>query len=326
MPPVRTDTVYDVAVILINYNSSEHTIACLSSILKHTSDVRSYGIVIIDNASEQNDFRQLAEHITEVDHSAPLKLFRSRINTGFAGGNMLGAQFINANYYFFLNNDCRLQNDCVDILFRFCEVHGDTALCSPQLYHEDGSHQPCFDYFPYLITKLFGLSVLRLSYGKRYIKRKGIYSDPVQVDVVSGSQMFVRASAFDAIGGFDTTFFLYCEEEDIALRLARAGHKTYLVPEARNIHIGGGSTVASLDIRREFYISFLYFYRKHFGLIRQQLLKLILSLRLLRKGLSTPDNFRLALFVASGAHFKHSLKHKQKLQPMVKPCVSDPIN
>jgi hypothetical protein len=317
MTPINTDTVYDVAVILINYNSSEHTIACLSSILQHTRQDRSYGIVIIDNASADKDFRQLAQHIGELDQEVPLKLFRSRLNTGFAGGNMMGVQFISANYYFFLNNDCRLQNDCIDILHSFCEAHEDTALCSPQLFHEDGHHQPCFDYFPYLKTKLFGLGILRLSYGKRYIRRKGIYIDPVQVDVVSGSQMFVRASAFDDIGGFDTTFFLYCEEEDIALRLSHAGHKAYLVPAARNTHLGGGSTVASFDIRKEFYISFLYFYRKHFGLLKQQLLKAILTLRLLRKSLSRPEDFRLALFVAAGAHFKHSLKHKQKIQKML---------
>ena len=318
MTHIHSDTVYDVAVILINYNSSEHTLACISSILQHTGGQQSYGMVVVDNASEENDFMQLAGHLDQLEHEVPLKLFRSRINTGFAGGNMLGVQLISAKYYFFLNNDCRLQNDCIDILYRFCEAHDDAALCSPQLYHEDGSHQPCFDYFPYLITKLFGLGILRLSYGKRYIRRKQLYTEPVRVDVVSGSQMFVRASAFDAIGGFDTTFFLYCEEDDIAFRLAQAGHSAYLVPDARNNHLGGGSTVASFEIRKEFYISFLYFYRKHFGLFKQQLLKLILSLRLLRKGLSTRDNVRLALFVAAGAHFRHSLKHKQKLQEMLK--------
>lgn len=316
MTQINPDTVYDAAVILINYNSSNYTIECVSSILQNTRQDLSYGIVIVDNASDENDFSHLIEHIKQLDVSVPLKLFRSRINTGFASGNMLGVQFINAKYYFFLNNDCRLQNDCIDILYKFCETHADTALCSPQLYREDGEHQPCFDYFPYLITKLFGLGILRLSYGKRYIKRKRRYTEAVQVDVVSGSQMFVRASAFDEIGGFDTTFFLYCEEEDIAFRLAQAGHKTYLLPEARNTHIGGGSTVASFDIRKEFYISFLYFYRKHFGLLKQQLLKAILTLRLLRKSLSRPGDFRLALFVASGAHFKHSLKHKQTIKRM----------
>ncbi len=313
MTQLNPDTVYDVAVILINYNSSNYTIECITSILQQTNSELTYGVVVVDNASETGDYRNLVENLSQFSDKLPVHLFRSRINTGFATGNMLGVQFISAKYYFFLNNDCRLQNDCLDILYKFCENNTDTALCSPQLYNEHGDHHPCFDYFPVILTKIFGLGILRLSYGKRYIKRKAIYTQPVQVDVVSGSQMFIRASAFNQLGGFDTTFFLYCEEEDIALRLAQGGYKTYLVPEARNIHKGGASTVASLDIRKEFYISFLYFYRKHYGFLRQQLLKLILTLRLLRKSLFKPDNFRLTLFVAAGAHSKHSLKHKQEI-------------
>ena len=313
MNPISTDHTYDVAVILINYNSSHYTIECISSILAMTNMAISYGIVIVDNASATDDYNNLVTNLAKTESNIPLYLFRSRINTGFSTGNMLGIQFINARYYFFLNNDCRLQNDCVDILYKFCEQNTEVALCSPQLYNDDDKHHPCFDYFPFLITKILGLGILRLTYGKRYISRKGLYTNPVQVDVVSGSQMFVRASAFNETGGFDTTFFLYCEEEDIALRLAKNGHKTYLVPEARNIHKGGASTVPSLAIRKEFYISFLYLYRKHFGLASQQILKAILVIRLLRKSLNNLENLKLSLFVASGAHLKYSLRHKQKI-------------
>jgi len=317
MTRINPDIIYDVAVILINYNSSKFTIECISSILEQTSNKLSYGVIIVDNASAIDDYEYLVENLSQFTEKLPVQLFRSRINTGFSTGNMLGIQFISASYYFFLNNDCRLQNDCLDILYNFCEKNKDTALCSPQLYNENGEHQPSFDYFPVILTKIFGLGILRLTYGDRYIKRKGIYTEPVRVDVVSGSQMFIRASAFDEIGGFDTAFFLYCEEEDIALRLARRGYSAYLVPAARNTHKGGASTAASFDIRKEFYISFLYFYRKHYGYARQQLLKLILTIRLLRKSFFIPWNFRLALFVASGAAFKHSMKHKQKIQEML---------
>lgn len=318
MTQINQQTEYDVGVILINYNSSSYTATCINSIIQQTSPDLSYGVVVIDNASEEDDYTNLVSQITQIEEKLPIRLFRSRINTGFSTGNMLGVQFISAKYYFFLNNDCRLQNDCLNILFNFCENNSMVALCSPQLFSEDNKHHPCIDYFPYLITKIFGLGILKFSYGHRYIKRKGVYDEPVQVDVVSGSQMFARAESFNDIGGFDTTFFLYCEEEDIAYRLSQTGHTTYLVPEAKNTHIGGASTTPSLDIRKEFYISFLYFYRKHFGIIKQQALKIILTLRLLRKSLTNMENFKLAIFIASGAHFKHSLKHKQKIRNKIR--------
>jgi len=311
--PCQITKLNDVAVILINYNSSNYTLNCIDSILNNTSNSLKYQIVVIDNASNHEDYKKLETKLDKIDKKHNIYLFRNKINLGFSGGNMLGIQFSSAKYYFFLNNDCILQNDCLNILFKFCENNTEVAQCSPQLYNKNGEHQPCFDYFPYLITKIFSLAVLRFTYGKRFIKRKDIYSDPVQVDVVSGSQMFIRSEPFHEIGGFDTTFFLYCEEEDIALRLSSIGYSTYLVPEARNTHIGGGSTVQSLNIKKEFYISFLYFYRKHFGLIKQQILKLTLILRLFKKSFMQPENIKLCAFLASGAHLKHSLKHKQKI-------------
>ena len=100
---------------------------------------------------------------------------------------------------------------------------------------------------------------------------------PVQVDVVSGSQMFIRAEHFFKIGGLDTIFFLYCEEEDLALRFSNANYKTYLVPQAHNYHLGSASTEKNLAIKKEFYISFLYFYRKHYGVLSTVMIRIILS-------------------------------------------------
>ena len=230
----------------------------------------------------------------------------------------MGVQNIDADYYFLLNNDCILQNDCVGILYRFCEHNEQVALCSPQLLDSSGEPVPCINYFPTLKTKIFGSGILNFSHNKKHIRRKLKYENPVQVDVVSGSQMFVRADFFFEIGGLDTIFFLYCEEEDLALRLNKAGYKTYLVPQARNYHLGSGSTKKSLAIKKEFYISFLYFYSKHYGVINTLLIKVILSMRLIRKSLKDKDNFKLAIFVASGAHIKHSLRHIQKIIPYYK--------
>ncbi len=309
---------YDVAIILINYNSSEYTIKCINSIKSTASNELSYRITVIDNASETDDFQYLIDNIPANQDKSAVQLHRSKINLGFSAGNMMGIQNIDADYYFLLNNDCILQNDCIGILHRFCEKNRQVALCSPQLIDANGTPIPCINYFPTLKTKIFGSGILNLSYSNDYIRRKERYNNPVQVDVVSGSQMFIRAEHLFEIGGLDTIFFLYCEEEDLALRLNKAGHKTYLVPQARNYHLGSASTIKSLAIKKEFYISFLYLYRKHYGVINTLLIKIILSLRLIRKSLKDKDNFKLAIFVASGAHIKHSLRHIQKIIPYYK--------
>jgi GT2 family glycosyltransferase len=311
---------FDVAIILINYNSSEYTIKCINSIKSTTKATLKYRIVVIDNASDIKDFQKLKNNISDIHTDNTIQLHRSKINLGFSAGNMMGVQNIDADYYFLLNNDCILQNDCIGILHRFCENNRHVALCSPQLFDINDNPIPCINYFPTLKTKVFGSGILNLSNSNTHIRRKEKYINPVQVDVVSGSQMFVRAEYFFEIGGLDTIFFLYCEEEDLALRFHKAGYKTYLVPQARNYHLGSASTMKSLAIKKEFYISFLYFYRKHYGFLKYFLLKIFFTLKLLRRSLKDKDSFKLALFVAAGAHLKYSLRHIQKVVALSDEC------
>ena len=92
-----------VSFITINYNSSHHTIALLQSIVDRTT--LDYEIIVVDNASQPEDHSALK---TYCDSLPMVKLIKSRINTGFASGNMLGVHHACGEYYFFINNDCNL--------------------------------------------------------------------------------------------------------------------------------------------------------------------------------------------------------------------------
>ncbi|MCW9023525.1 MAG: glycosyltransferase family 2 protein [Gammaproteobacteria bacterium] len=308
--PEKNLTVHTVSVVTVNYNSSDYTVSCVREIIKQTDSQLNYNIIVVDNNSENDEYHKLSV-LDEFDN---VLVIRSRINLGFAGGNMFGLQYTQAKYYFFLNNDCLLLNDSISALHEFCESRNDAGMCSPQLYKKPGQAEPCFDYFPTLLSRFLGTGIFRLTHGKNYFPRKKIPEQPLAVEVLSGSQLFVRASVFDELGGLDTNLFLYCEEEDLAIRLNKAGYKAYVVPQAHNQHTGGASTQHSYDIRREFFISFLYFYRKHYGFIKTQLLKILLFLRQIKKGYKDPLSGKLALFILSGAHMKYSLRHKQKIK------------
>lgn len=303
------DMKYDVSIIMINYNSSDYTIKCVNTILGKTSEALNYHIVIIDNSSVEADFRNL----DVIRNIGKVKIVRSKINLGFAAGNMYALNFTNARYFFFLNNDCKLINDCCSILFDFCEKNKDAGICSPQLFSETSEAIASFNYYPTLPIKLLGTGVLRILKGKKFKPRKSVYSNPIEVDVLSGSQLFARSNAFNKIGGFDTTFFLYCEEEDLCLRMKKSGYNNYLVPQAKNYHLGGGSTNKDYLIRREFYISLLYFYRKHYGFFRRSIMKYMLFLKILRKSYKDTECFKLAFFVLFGANSKYSLRHRQEI-------------
>jgi len=298
-----------VSVIMINYNSSEFTELCVQSILTNTRESLSYDILIVDNNSALPDYRKLGK----LSSNARVRIFRSNINLGFSGGNMFATNFSNSKYYFFLNNDCTLLNDCLSILLHFCESNPKAGICSPQLYDDTGHHVTSFGNFPDISSKILGTRMARLVRGDEYVDKKQLYTQPQKVEVVSGSQMFVRTEYFDKIGGLDLMYFLYCEEEDLALRMRSFGKDVYLVPEAKNRHFEGGSTEKSMSITKEYYISFNYFYTKHYGVLKAALMRIILFLKIAKKSFSDSTNLRLSLFVLFGAHPKHSLRHKQKI-------------
>jgi GT2 family glycosyltransferase len=51
---------------------------------------------------------------------------------------------------------------------------------------------------------------------------------------VTGAFMFFDRDIFKSIGGFDISFFLDCEEEDISKRVWNAGKDVYMIPEPRS--------------------------------------------------------------------------------------------
>src|SRR5205823_14545480 len=57
-----------------------------------------------------------------------------------------------------------------------------------------------------------------------------------------GCAVLARRASLLAFGGFDESYFMYCEEIDLARRLAGAGLETHWVPAATVVHEGQVST------------------------------------------------------------------------------------
>lgn len=303
--------IFEIAIILINYNSTAYTIQAIKSIQENTKEGLSYHIIVVDNNSKPEELQKLQSFKKEYPSSI-FTIIESRINLGFSGGNMLGVQNVVAKYYYFLNNDCILLNDCLNILYDYCEKHPSVALCSGLMYDEKMEATINYQYHPTPQVKWIGSGVLRLFQKEKYAFKKELYQRPTKVEVISGSSMFVRAHCFNKIGGFDTVYFLYCEEEDIAWRLRN--YDCYVIPEAKFQHLGNKSTVINYEIRKEFYISFLYYYRKNFGYSSKLLIQLLLFFKNIRKTYKSIDFLKTSLFILRGAPLKTSLRHKQEIR------------
>ena len=305
-----------IAIVVLNYNSSDHTLRCIESIHRQTSGFFQLTPIVVDNNSVPADRQKLA--VLSVDK---VKLIYSDINLGFSGGMMLGAMSIKADYYFLLNNDCVLQHDALSALCVFMETHADAALCSGNMSGANGRPRSSFNYFPTLILALFGSGLMRLFHPKRYPNRRKLYAQPLPVDVITGAAMFIRGTVFRDLHGLDTGYFLYCEEEDFAIRVSKAGWKTYHVPQAKIMHIGGASSADPAlhsALQREYYISFFHYLREHHGMLYTLIFRFVIVLKVLRRALIGKAPYRLVGFVLSGAPEKESLRYKQTRRASVR--------
>lgn len=299
-----------ISIITINYNSSNHTINMVESIRQMTSSTIDYEILIVDNASEPDQVNQLLS----LSSHPNLRIIQNRINSGFASGNMLGVQYATGDYYLFLNNDTLLQNDILSLFYSYAQAHPNVGLLGGRLSNSDGSRTSSYKKFPSLLSNLLGNSLARLFTKNDFPSNKTTLDKPTDVGVISGSCMFFDRKVFDEIGGFDTVFFLYCEEEDISRRVWNNGSKVVFLPDPHILHLEGASTTRNLAIEKEFYISYAHLLEKHFPLWKSSVMKWLRLLKLLRRSFRSQANFQLFIFLLRGAPIKESLRYRQKLK------------
>lgn len=303
----------DVSCIYVNYNSAAFTVPAVASLVKHTSNNVRYEIIVVDNASRYEDYKQLKNEL-EALNLDNLKIYRSRINSGFGGGNMLGVNFSGvATYYAFINNDTLFtQENTLFDLKCFMDHTADAGVCGPQMMSEHGIRISSLDHHATPARQLLKRDILEYINSTKYPKRKKVYTTPVQCGFVPGSFMFVQARAFDAIGGFDTALFLYYEESDLCRRMdKRLGKKTYHFPQQSYIHYQGKSTEKNVVIKLELKISFLYLIKKHHGRIWRGFLLSFYTVKYGLTALFNKDKRHLFVAMLKGATIDQSLRIKQ---------------
>ena len=100
---------------------------------------------------------------------------------------------------------------------------------------------------------------------------------------------------FERVGAFNTSYFMYAEDMDLSLKVARTGAAIYYVPSARIIHHAGGSSSRQRDwsfsdlVLRE---SLVRFFVEHRGATYASLYRLSIALiaavRLIVLALASP--------------------------------------
>lgn len=247
----------DLSIVIINYNTYELTKQCIESVYKNTFDI-DYEIILVDNASK------------EVDASVFLKLFpglkliKSDVNLGFAGGNNLGISASEGRVILLLNSDTIVKDDSIVKAFRFIEKTPQAGAISSRLVFPDGRHQSAAQRFPsikYSIAELFRIQKLmsKSNSGKFMLGAFFDNDETVEVDWIWGTFFMIRRNVLNKLPGgkLNDDFFMYCEDMQWCWDIRKLGYKIYLFADAEVVHLMGGSSGNKNSMNNKNRIEFL---------------------------------------------------------------------
>ncbi|HEC27735.1 MAG TPA: glycosyltransferase [Gammaproteobacteria bacterium] len=254
------DNKVDITVIVVNYNSGGLLLRCIDNVLASTIPVK---VVIVDNASNDNSLFFLRLHH---GNDPRLRVIENMANIGFSKANNLALKCVATNYVLLLNPDNLIARDTLEGLYKIMEEQPDVGMSGCLVLNPDGSEQRgCRRREPSLwngLVDMFGLGKLMASAGKNgaYDLRSDKLPDqPVEVEAISGSFMFVRASAFRKTGYMDSGYFLHCEDLDWCKQFREKHYKILFVPKLKAVHYQGAcSEHTPLRVS----------WHKHFGMAR----------------------------------------------------------
>lgn len=255
----------DVSIIIVNYRTKKLLENCIDSIIKYTKNI-NYEIIIIDNNSEDG----FPYNIN--NRSPKIKTIKSSQNLGFGKANNLGSQYAQGKYLFYLNSDTLLKNNAIKYFYDYAESSTDKlGALGSILYGLSG--ETCHSYGKFITTK----TELKESISRylRFLKDHSIFHpkeirNPIEVEYITGADLFVPKKVFDDTNGFDPDYFMYCEEVDWQKRMANLKLKRIIIPGPQIIHLEGGSDPTQSSLWNSKRLKNLtqskkLYYKKHFN-------------------------------------------------------------
>lgn len=219
----------DVSIIAVDYNGLELTCALIESIRRNVS--LDYEIIVVDNASKENDARTISSRFPEV------KTLRLESNLGFAGGNNLGLQLAEGRYVFFLNNDTEFEDDSLKYLVERLDSDPTIGVVCPKIRFFFGERLIQFAGY----TPLSPIT-LRNSLVGYNCKDDGSFDKACDSPYAHGAAMMVRREVIDTVGPMYEKFFLYYEELDWSVRIRKAGWRIVYEPRCCVFHKESATT------------------------------------------------------------------------------------
>ncbi len=235
--PERSGPGGGIAAVVVNYESGPALARCVERLLHEAPGE----LVVVDNGSVDGSLAELRRRVPEVTVVDPGR------NLGYGAAANRGAAATTASALLVCNSDLEVGPGSLGVLARALDAGPDRGVVGPLIRDPGGRRYPSARRFPAL-TDAAGHAVLGLlapdnrftrAYHQAHLEEA---SGVEEVDWLSGACLLLKRSAFEEVGGFDESYFMYAEDVDLCWRLARAGWTSAYVPGAEVIHLQGVST------------------------------------------------------------------------------------
>lgn len=262
----------EVSTIIVNYNSGRLLADCLSSLFLYFQAAREE-VIVVDNASNDDSF----SHAQATFRWA--KFVQAGENLGFGRANNLGAKHAVGQWLFFLNPDTQVHGDLIGTALAFFKSPASftVGVAGFPVTNQEGQPEVSAGNFPSVWSLTRELALPGRFFPHQLKTKAG--NGFVEVDYVSGADLFVPRRYWEYTAGFDSDFFLYYEETEWQYRLKKLGLKRVLLPSPTLLHhVGTSDHKVSLQKIKIFEKSRILYYRKVYGSWAAAYCRLLLSL------------------------------------------------
>lgn len=248
-----------VSVVIVNHNAGSLIIQCVQAALDQAQEV-----VVVDNASTDLSSDNLGHSFSQ---NSRFLLILSDKNIGFSAGCNRGVTAATQPYVLFLNPDCLLGAESLKVMVEALESNPAIGMVGGYLINPDGSEQgggrraiPT----PWrALVRAFGLYHLEKFQPQLFfdfhLNKQPLPAAPIEVEAISGALMLVRREAITAVGGWDESYFLHCEDLDLCMQFREKNWEIMFVPNAPVTHFQGTCSHA-----RPYFVA----WHKHRGMVR----------------------------------------------------------
>lgn len=237
-----------ISCIFVNYRSSQLLETSLQSLFLHEKEAFFEIIIVNNDASEAEALAGIQEQFPNV------RIVQTLGNIGFAAAANQGTKLATGEILFFVNPDTRWHEAFFGQLQQLFREKEEVGVVGVALQNPQGKRE-AFSAGDFLTPS----TLLR-----RALWRPR-YATAGQIDWVSGGAMAIRTSLFRELKGFDERFFLYFEDMDLCLRVARARKQVWYQAEYSLLHFSGKSHTGRRLQKKYYDASLRYYVQKHWS-------------------------------------------------------------